>query len=197
MYAYPRMFDPVGAPTAEAAAVQLAGNLRRLMARQGWTAGDVARNTGLHERTVKSVLAGEAAKPHAKTLHKLAQGLGVSADELIASPLPARFSAETFDAATNPLIAEARAAEPRLFAGWCEEDFEELASRFGAGGELTLAGACQAAAELNHRREVQIKVAVILETAEAELLESLVETLYRRVVVTPANGEKLVTSRNG
>ncbi len=62
-----------------------AANLRRLMARSGLTLQDVAERTGLHERTLKGILAGTN-KPHARTLHRLAEGLGVNADELFQDP---------------------------------------------------------------------------------------------------------------
>src|SRR5882672_7262725 len=52
------------------------GNVRRLMARFGMTLTDVVAATGLDERTLRSILRGTT-QPHAKTLHKLAHGLGV------------------------------------------------------------------------------------------------------------------------
>lgn len=57
-----------------------AGNLRRLMAHSGLTISQTVAATGLHPRTVKSLLRGRS-KPQPRTLHKLADGLGVSVDE--------------------------------------------------------------------------------------------------------------------
>jgi transcriptional regulator with XRE-family HTH domain len=50
------------------------------MARLNLTMDQVIDSTGLSERTVKELLRGRS-KPHARTLHRLAAGLGVSADE--------------------------------------------------------------------------------------------------------------------
>ena len=59
----------------------IAANVRRLMARDGLTFTDVGEMTGLDERTIRGLVRG-ANNPHARTLHKFAQGLGVSIDEL-------------------------------------------------------------------------------------------------------------------
>jgi len=50
------------------------------MARLNLTMDQVIVSTGVNERTVKEILRGRT-KPHARTLHRLAEGLGVSADE--------------------------------------------------------------------------------------------------------------------
>ena len=63
----------------------VASNLRRLMARLGLTLEQVIAATGLSERTVKAMLAGTS-KPHARTLNRLAAGLGVAVDELFQNP---------------------------------------------------------------------------------------------------------------
>lgn len=55
-------------------------NLRRLMARSGLTLEQVVHTTGVCERTIKVLLRGRS-KPHSRTLHRLAAGLGVSPDE--------------------------------------------------------------------------------------------------------------------
>jgi transcriptional regulator with XRE-family HTH domain len=156
-------------------------NLRRLMARFGLTIEEVVERTGLDLRTVKGVLNGAIRQPHARTLNKLAAGLGVPADELFQNPslLAHRF----FDRETNPVVDEVAASHPELFAGWHEDDFDELYSHFGAGGQLTRDGALQVVATMNRNRDLQCKVAVVLQSHEAELLEQLVETLYRRVVL--------------
>ena len=60
-------------------------NVRRLMARLNMTQSDVVRATGLDERTVRSMLRG-VTRPQARTLHKLAEGLGVDTDELFQDP---------------------------------------------------------------------------------------------------------------
>ena len=63
----------------------VAANLHRLMARFGLTLEDLVKQTGINERTIKGILA-HTNKPHARTLHRLAAGLGVASDELFQDP---------------------------------------------------------------------------------------------------------------
>lgn len=162
-----------------------ATNLRRLMARFGLTMEMVAKRTGLDDRTIKSILTG-ANKPHARTLHRLAIGLAVSPDELFQDP--ALLAYRLFDRDTNPLVDELVAAQPELFEGWSQAAFDELYSRFGAGGSLTAEGALAAVQAMNHKRDIQNKVNVLLETSEAPLLTGFVNLLYQRVVVPDESG---------
>jgi transcriptional regulator with XRE-family HTH domain len=155
-------------------------NVRRLMARAGLTLTQVVEATGLCERTLKGLLAGKN-KPHARTLHRLATGLGVSTDELFQQP--SLLAHRLFDERTNPLVDEVVAEHPDWFANWTQDDFGELYSRFGTGGALTHSGATQAVLAMNRKREIQQKVALLLETGEAELLTGFVDLLYQRVIV--------------
>ncbi|HWC88644.1 MAG TPA: helix-turn-helix transcriptional regulator, partial [Pirellulales bacterium] len=63
-----------------------ASNLRRLMARLNLTVREVSERTGLDQRTIKGILRGDNSKPHARTLHQLAAGLGADVDELFQTP---------------------------------------------------------------------------------------------------------------
>lgn len=166
--------------TATLATDHVAANLRRLMARDGLTLQAVVEQTGVDERTIRGILAGRN-RPHARTLHKLAAGLGVSADEFFQDPSLLAYRA--FDRATNPAVDDAIEAHPALFAGWSQADFEELYSRMGTGGSLTHEGAVAAAEAMNARRELLDKVTLILETHESDLLREMIELLYKRVVV--------------
>jgi transcriptional regulator with XRE-family HTH domain len=106
-------------------------NLRRLMAKEGLTFDDVVAASRLDERTLRSVARGNT-NPHARTLHKLAHGLGVEIDELFRPP--GQSSARRFDRATNSLVQEVVARHVETFANWSDADFDELFSRFGTGG---------------------------------------------------------------
>ncbi len=160
--------------------VDHAANLRRLMARDGLTLHDVVQRTGLNQRTIKGMLSGDH-KPHARTLHRLAEGLGVDADEFFQDPALLAYSA--FDCETNPLVEEVIASHRPLVAGWTQLDFAELYSRFGAGGALTQLGALDAIHAMNHKRNIHQKVALLLESSESELLTGFVELLYQRIVL--------------
>jgi transcriptional regulator with XRE-family HTH domain len=150
------------------------------MARDGLTFEEVVRATGLDERTVRGVVRGKN-HAHARTLHKLATGLGVSVDELF-RPVGSS-AARRFDRATNTLVESVVAAYPAKFCNWSEADFDELYSRFGTGGQLTDAGVLAAADAANAKRELLRQINVILETSDAELLAEFVELLYHRVTV--------------
>jgi transcriptional regulator with XRE-family HTH domain len=154
-------------------------NVRRIMVRQGLTLLEVVEATGLDERTIRSILRGTT-RPHARTLHKLATGLGIDADDLFVDPVE---EAARFDRRANPAAARIVHRHPELFAGWIPADFEEYFSRVGVGGELTEEGAIAYADATNRRRELMTQVAVILESAESEHLSEIVDMLYRRVTV--------------
>jgi len=160
----------------------IATNVRRLMARDGLTFGDVVAATGLDERTVRGLVRGKN-NPHARTLHKFASGLGLAIDELF-QPV-ARSARQAFDRATNPLVEAIIRARCELFSDWGDADFDELYSQFGAGGALNEAGVVAAADAINHKRALLRKVAVILESSESELLADFVKLLYRRVTELP------------
>ncbi len=156
-------------------------NLRRLMARFDLKVGDVIERTGLDARTIKGVLNG-CNQPQSHTLYRLATALNVSTDELFQEP--SLLAHRAFDRETNPVVDEVIAARPELFEDWTEADYDELYSRFGTGGELTVEGTIQAAQQTNVRRTLYEKVAVVLETAEGDLLRDFVNLLYNRVVLT-------------
>jgi transcriptional regulator with XRE-family HTH domain len=155
------------------------------MARDGLTFDDVVIASNLDERTLRSVARGRT-NPHARTLHKLAAGLGVSIDELFRTP--GQSSPRRFDRATNSLVQDVVARNLSTFESWSDADFDELFSRFGTGGQLTEAGVLTAAEAMNVKRDVLRRASVILESGEAALLMEFVEMLYRRAT-EPRNGE--------
>ena len=159
-------------------AATVALNLRRLMARGGLTFDDVVKATDLDERTLRGVVRGTT-NSHARTLFKLAQGLGVEMDELFRQA--SRYAPRQFDRATNSLVDDVVTKHADKFANWREADFDELYSRFGVGGPLTEDGVRAAAQAMNAKREINQQVSIILESGEAKLLAEFVDLLYRRV----------------
>lgn len=153
-------------------------NIRRLMARFNMTLQQVVEATGLDERTVRSMAQGDT-RPHARTLHKLAEGLGIDTDELFQDPFGA--GNVEFDRATNPQVTQVIERHPEIFADWTDADFAELYSRVAVGGELTEEGALAAALAMNARREVLYQASVILETSEADILREFIGMMFRRV----------------
>jgi transcriptional regulator with XRE-family HTH domain len=159
-------------------AATVASNLRRIMARDDLTFDQVVAATELDERTLRS-LARATTNPHARTLHKLAQGLGIEIDELF-RPV-GRVAPRQFDRATNSLVESCVARHAQLFKNWSSNDFDELYSRFGTGGQLTEDGILTAAEATNARRDLWRQISVILESSDAELLSQFVDVLYGRV----------------
>lgn len=166
---------------------RLGENLRRVMARMGLTVLEVVRRTGLDDRTIKSILRDPDVRPHARTLHQLASGLGIDVDELFQNP--SLLSRRLFDRRTNPVVDEVVARHPHLFDGWSPDDFDDLYSRFGVGGELTFDGTLATVEVINRRRAAYAKVAVLLETAKADLLVGMIDLLYGEVVVCDGQSE--------
>lgn len=157
----------------------LADNLRRIMVREGLTLAQVIERTGLDSRTVQSLLRGGDKRPHARTLHRLAVGLGVDADELFQNP--ATLAHRHFDRESNPAVDEVVEQRAELFRDWTPAEFDELYSRVGTGGALTREGTLEVVATMNRNREVHEKVALLLESGEAETLMGIVQVLYDKV----------------
>jgi transcriptional regulator with XRE-family HTH domain len=154
-------------------------NLRRLMADLGLTIDQVAEKSGLDKRTIRGILDGTA-KPQMRTLGRLAKGLGVSSDEFFLEPSQLLY--RRFDRDTNPLVQQVVETHPQVFAGWTAIDFDELHSRVGTGGPLTAEGALSAARQMNATRGLQEKLALLLESSQAEVIAEIIELFYRKVV---------------
>lgn len=155
-------------------------NLRRLIANFGLTIEQVVARTGVDRRTIVGILEGTAT-PHLRTLNRLANGLGVPADEFFLDPTQLLY--RRFDRDTNPRVAEVLQAYPDLFVDWTDVDFDELHSRFGTGGPLTTEGALEAVHEMNGKRQLHEKLALLLESSQAVLIRSIVDLLYDQIAV--------------
>jgi transcriptional regulator with XRE-family HTH domain len=166
------------------AAATVAINLRRIMARDGLTFEEISTATELDERTLRGLLRGKT-NAHARTLRKLADGLGIEMDELFCPP--GRYASSQFDRATNTLVEEVIATHAELFENWSQGDFDELFSRFGIGGQFTPDGILATAEAMNAKRDIWRQVNVILESGEAELLSQFVSVLYGRVTSASAS----------
>ncbi len=68
------------------------------MAAGGLSIHALAEHTGIDQRTIRGIL-NPGHKPHVRTLHRLAQGLGVNVDELLD---PAQLLYRRFDRHSNP-----------------------------------------------------------------------------------------------
>ena len=154
-------------------------NLRRLMADQGLTIDQLSQQSAVDRRTIKGVLDG-AKRAQARTIGRLARGLGVASGEFFVDP--ARLLYRRFDQDTNPVVLAVIEAHPEVFADWTDFDFDELHSRVGTGGPLTAEGALTAAGEMNAKRELHEKLTVLLESSQAEVIAGIVELMYEKVM---------------
>ena len=82
------------------------------------------------------------------------------------------------------LMREYRAS--RGYPSVTEADFDELHSRVGAGGALTAEGAVAAVQQMNRKRELHEKLALLLESSQAEVAAGILNVLYEKVVVGQA-----------
>jgi transcriptional regulator with XRE-family HTH domain len=162
-----------------------AENLTRVMAAQGLSIEQVTEKSGLDRRTVQAILNGNQ-RAHARTLHRLAQGLGVSIDELFLDP--SRLVYRCFDRQTNPMVEELIGSHPEQFVDWTEADFAELASRVGTGGALTHDGVLAAAEHINRKREAMNRMGVVLETSAFDFMCRIVDLVYEQMALN--NGHK-------
>jgi transcriptional regulator with XRE-family HTH domain len=156
-------------------------SLHRLMVRLNMSLAEVAAATGCDERTIRGILRGTS-QPQARTLGKLAAGLGVAIEELYTDPQERRAA---FDRQCNPAVAELVDERPELFADWTAAEYDELFSRFAVGGELTTEGAVAAVESMNARRELLAKAALLLEGPDGTLLREFITLLYRRATAWP------------
>jgi len=162
-------------------------NLSRLMAVRGWTWEQLAQTTGVDTRTIRNILE-NAHKPRPETLHRLARGLGVAVDEFFVDP--ARLLYRCFDRRANPVVAEIVEEHRELFEGWTEADFDELHSRVGTGGALTVEGALAVVNHQNHKRRLHERLDVLLESSHAELTADILNVLYGKAAIAdPAKAE--------
>ncbi len=96
---------------------------------------------------------------------------------------PAQLLYRCFDRQTNPLVAEVIETHGELFAGWTQADFDELHSRVGTGGPLTVEGALTAVRHMNQKRELHEKLDLLLESSQAEVAADILKVLYDKIVV--------------
>jgi transcriptional regulator with XRE-family HTH domain len=156
-------------------------NLLRLMAAGNLSIHALAKHTGLDERTIRGIL-NRGNKPHVRTLHRLADGLGVKVDELFLDP--AQLLYRRFHRQTNPRVAKVLEIHKDLFCGWTEKDFDELHERVGNGVAASEDDVIVVVRQMNRRRELHEKLNLLLQGAQAELVGSIVDLLHEKVSST-------------
>lgn len=171
-----------------------AGRIRSLCAQQGWDIGELARRAQVSRTTLYQLDRGRIRRPHAATLGRIAAALGLSLADLLrpAGPEPAngreldrRAAERAFDRLTNPVVADVLDQRPELFENWSADEWDELYSTFGTGGQLTPDGVVQAAEAIARKRETVQQLHVLLETHLGDVAAKMIATLYQMVRPQP------------
>ena len=174
-----RLIRSVSIPNSSAMSDHIAENMLRLMAAEGVSTRQIAERSGIDERTIRAVLGGTS-KPHARTLHRLADGLAVSVDEFFLDPSQLLY--RRLARRANPMVDEVARTHRKLFIGWAEADFDELHARTGANGTPTVEGTLAAVAEMNRIRKLHDKLDLLLESSQTELIGKVIDVVYKHVV---------------
>lgn len=163
--------------------------LRLLIHASGLSQQDFAKRAGVHRNTVQKIVRGQLSRLRNATLVRCAQALGLSLHQLISRPTEELSSlilargTKTLDLAEQPALQTWIRENPERAASFSPDELEELASHFGTGGSLTAEGVEHYARVIERRRALLYKVSILAQTAYLDLLEELVESLYRRVQV--------------
>lgn len=86
-----------------------------------------------------------------------------------------------FDRQTNWCVQELCERSPELFQDWADQEWEELFSSFGVGGELNEEGVRQQVEAINQRRVTLYELQVLLETHLADAARRVIHSLYESV----------------
>ena len=167
-----------------------AGHIRSLCAQQGWDIGELARRAQVSRTTLYQLDRGRIRRPHAATLGRIAAALDLSPDDLFRAngnepadgrERDGRAAERAFDRLTNPVVADVLDQRPELFENWSADEWDELYSTFGTGGQLSPDGVVQAAEAIARKRETVQQLHVLLETHLGDVAANMIATLYRMV----------------
>ena len=179
-------------PLAYIAATDLPARVRLERMNRGWDIVELERLSGVGRTTLYHLEKGHTQRVRSSTIAAIARAFKIDVAELLAPPVEVGKSAErrrsaAFDRATNPAVAEVARERPEVFEGWSTDDWEEINSQFGVGGQLTPLGALKSAEAINEKRETVRQLQVVLETHLRDVAREVIETFYRMVQATSAS----------
>lgn len=196
--------------------------LQSLCLSRGWDMGQLAREAGVSRTTLHHWQSRRTERPRLSTVFKLADALGVKPMQLMTGMVagPAREisanragiggepgpgpresermppgEATLFDRQTNWCVQEVCERFPELFAEWTEQEWDELFSSFGVGGELNEQGVREQVEAINQRRTILYELQVVLETHLAEAARGIIHSLYEAVQCPERAREPASTGR--
>ncbi|MBN1393737.1 MAG: helix-turn-helix transcriptional regulator [Pirellulales bacterium] len=152
-------------------------NLQRLMAAGGLSMRRVVEQTGLNARTVRGILHG-GQKPRARTLHRLAHGLGVDVDEFFVDPSQLLY--RRFDRRKNPVVSEVIEKRRDLFRNWSEADFDKLHNHLDGEKTPTVDETLDAVNRINSARLLHERLDLLLESPYAEIAAGMIGVLFEK-----------------
>jgi transcriptional regulator with XRE-family HTH domain len=173
--------------------VPLCAKIARLVQERGWNQEDFARSAELNRLTIRSIFHGPSRKLHNATVSACARALGLSVNDLLTQPLekllprmrvpmPMKESLRVlYEQATQPELVAWMQTNGDRAARLTPEEIDELLSLQGTGGPLTSFGVAHFVDQLERRRNLVEKVAVIAGTEYLDMLEQFVELLYEKV----------------
>jgi transcriptional regulator with XRE-family HTH domain len=187
-------------PLADIAATGLPARVRMERMKRGWDIVELERRSAVGRTTLYHLEKGHTQRVRSSTIAAIARAFGLDVAELLAPAEPStsrsseRQRSAEFDRATNPAVAEVARERPEVFEGWTAEDWEEINSQFGVGGQLTPLGALKSAEAINEKRETLRQLQVVLETHLRDVAREVIETFYRMVQATSATPTPTPTS---
>lgn len=161
--------------------------LRNLLARRRLTVGELSALSGVSAATLRRWSRWGAARPKHEHLIAVARALGIDDPWWAFGPSGTASAPAAADRATNPEVDDLRRERPDLFAGLSPRDIEELYSARGVGGSLTPDGVLATLEALHQRRELRRKFEAVLQTHHRQALASVIELMYRDVVLSPVH----------
>jgi transcriptional regulator with XRE-family HTH domain len=170
---------------------ELPARVRLERMNRGWDIVELERRSGIGRTTLYHLEKGHTQRVRSSTIAAIARAFEIDVAELLA-PVEAARTAErrksaAFDRATNPAVTEVARERPEVFEGWTADDWEEINSQFGVGGQLTPLGALKSAEAINEKRETVRQLQVVLETHLRDVAREVIETFYRMVQATSAS----------
>jgi len=184
---------------------------------QGWSVSQLAEESGISRATLNKWKQQPNCQPQFKTLARLAEVMQInpaelakgiqhggstpgSADEsdparrnrsanFFATNIEQSLDGNEFDRQSNWIIQEVCEEAPELFEDWTEEEWSELFSTFGVGGQLNRDGVRIQADAINKKRDTIYQLQVVLETHLADAARSVIRSLYESVRCNEIPGE--------
>jgi transcriptional regulator with XRE-family HTH domain len=176
-------------------AQDLAYKISKLVEERGWNQEDFAKFSRLNRHTVRQILhAGPQRRLRNATVSQCAEALGLTVNELRTLPLerllPRMHGKPPADEGALKLL-HTSAVLPELIA-WLErnpersaefraDEITELLSMQEPGGAMERLGVEQCVDNIERKRELLLKVKMILSTEFIDLLEQVVELVCDRI----------------